>query len=125
MYDTLSVDVLCRMVDPAWHVRHGAMLGALALIRGEWIPVLQHQKRRAAWIGNEGAVAGTTGATSIRFEVRTFFARSGRSVEAECVAAPSVIDGIINGTPVAVGGVTRNASEYGVVNLTTVIRRVQ
>jgi SNF2-related domain len=33
------------------------MLGALALIRGEWIPVLQHQKRRAAWIGNVLATA--------------------------------------------------------------------
>ncbi len=82
---------------------------------------------RANWIGARAAnpATGTTGATSIRFEVRTFFARSGRSVEDECVAAPGVIDGILNGTPALVGGVTRNASEYGVVNLTTVIRRTQ
>lgn len=32
----LAADLLCRMVDPYWHVRHGAFLGALALLRNGW-----------------------------------------------------------------------------------------
>ena len=80
---------------------------------------------RMAWIGNQAAVVGTTGATSVRFEVRTFFARSGRSVEAECADVAGVMTDIIGGSSEIVGGVLRSPSEYGVVNLTTVVRRAQ
>lgn len=80
---------------------------------------------RLAWIGNQDAVAGTTGATSVRFEVRTFFARSGRSVETECADNTGAMTSLLSGTPQTFAGTLRHPSEYGVVNLTTVIRRSQ
>ncbi len=80
---------------------------------------------RATWIGEQAAVAGTSGATSIRFEVRTFFARSGRSVQAECLDDAGAMTNLLAGSSENLGGTIRNASEYGVVNLTTIIRRAQ
>ncbi|MFO0553128.1 MAG: prepilin-type N-terminal cleavage/methylation domain-containing protein [Polyangiaceae bacterium] len=66
-------------------------------------------------------------ADSIRVEARTFYARSGRDIAAECNAwAANQVTGMFNspGTLQAVPGQpSRRREEYGVIYLSTIIRR--
>ncbi len=74
---------------------------------------------RGTWLGP----AGTT--DTLRLEVRTFWAKSGRSVDAECTLAANAFDAAFadpNAT-VTVNTIARNRGEYGVLYLTAIIRR--
>ena len=74
---------------------------------------------RGTWLGP----AGTT--DTLRVELRTFWAKSGRSVDAECALAADGFDTALNdaNTNVTVGTLARNRGEYGVLYLTTIVRR--
>jgi Tfp pilus assembly protein PilV len=76
---------------------------------------------RGTWIGP----AGSTDA--LRVEVRTFWARSGRSVDEECAAASAVVSSIFaSGAPTPVpkiNDIERTRGEYGVHYVTTILRR--
>jgi type IV pilus assembly protein PilV len=80
---------------------------------------------RATWLGNPTPGPGNTGATAVRLEVRTLFSRAPRDVDDECAAAPTTVTTLFGGTNQTFGGVARNENEYGLVQLTTVIRRNQ
>ncbi len=87
---------------------------------------------RATWLGRQNQTGPGAGddATAVRVEVRTFWAKSGRSVAAECDNGdvPTLtLDGLLENTaintPVVVGGIPRHRDQYGVVYFTTIIRR--
>lgn len=62
---------------------------------------------------------------NFRVELRTLWARSGRSIGADCTATPAQFTGIL-ASPTAtntIGGAVRSRAEYGVVYLSTIIRR--
>ena len=74
---------------------------------------------RGTWLGP----ASTS--DTLRLEVRTFWAKSGRSVDAECALAANAFDSAFadpNAT-VTVNTIARNRGEYGVLYLTAIIRR--
>lgn len=60
----------------------------------------------------------------LRVEARTFWAKSGRPVTDECLpdSIPDMND-VLSGTPKAFYGVEYNVQDYGVVYLTTSVRR--
>lgn len=65
---------------------------------------------------------------SFRLEVRAFYAKNGRAVDAECAAAPNAVTNMFTaGGTITVnhgnGGTVHSRDEYGIVVLTTVIRR--
>lgn len=70
-----------------------------------------------------GATPGT-----MRLEVRTFFAKNGRAIDAECALAAAAVTSMFTaGGTIAVdhgsGAVSHSRDEYGVVVLTTIVRR--
>jgi prepilin-type N-terminal cleavage/methylation domain-containing protein len=74
----------------------------------------------------DGTQAAAGGANDIfRVELRTLWARSGRSIGADCNAAPATFTTLLASpaNTAAIAGATRRRSEYGVVYLTTFIRR--
>ncbi len=60
-----------------------------------------------------------------RVELRTLWARSGRSIGADCDAAPATFTTLLASptNTAAIASATRRRSEYGVVYMTTFIRR--
>jgi prepilin-type N-terminal cleavage/methylation domain-containing protein len=62
---------------------------------------------------------------NFRVELRTFWARSGRTIGADCAETPDKFTGIFN-SPTAtdtIAGLTRSRAEYGVVYMNTLVRR--
>ena len=88
-------------------------------------PVAYCTQVRASWLGNPNPGPGNTGATAVLLEVRTLFARAPRDVDDECAAAPSTVTALFGGTDQTYGTIARNENEYGLVQLTTVLRRNQ
>lgn len=90
-------------------------------------PVAYCTHVRSTWLGNRDAIANTFEATDIvRIEVRTFFAKSGRSVAIECKDwTGAQVETLFGGGSLTVSGVTgpRTREEYGAVYLTTIVRR--
>ncbi len=87
-------------------------------------PVAYCSHVRAAWLGNQN------NASAVRLDVRTFFAKSGRDIRTECDPAQittAQITGLLEATTasstLAIGGVTRRREEYGVIYMTTILRR--
>ncbi len=77
---------------------------------------------RGTWVGP----AGSTDA--LRVEIRTFWARSGRSVDDECTStvAPTmtqVFDSAVPNPIPKINNLERTRGEYGVHYLTTILRR--
>lgn len=79
---------------------------------------------RAVYLGDPAAVGGLNEPDGARVEVRTFWAKSGRTVAPECrdLTGTEVMD-LFNNNDQTVIGIDRNRAEYGVVYLTTIIRR--
>ena len=75
--------------------------------------------------GPDLPAVGVQGGDNFRVELRTFWARSGRTVEAECQLVPSSMDAMFDSpaATLAVGPSTRTRAEYGVVYLSTLVRR--
>ena len=75
--------------------------------------------------GPDLPAAGTQGGDNFRVELRTFWARSGRPVEDECQLAPAAMDAMFASpaATLAIGPSTRTRAEYGVVYLSTIVRR--
>lgn len=107
-----------------------ALNGAMATINGDSTgdptQAAYCSHVRITWVsGPDLPPGGTAGGDSFRVEVRTFWARSGRTVGDECALAPSTMDAMF-ANPTAtltVNGVVRSRAEYGVINLTTLVRR--
>ena len=87
---------------------------------------------RATWLGrqNPSGPGAADDAQAVRLDVRTFWAKSGRSVADECngaVFATATLNGLLENTDVntlvAVNGIDRHRDQYGVVYFTTIIRR--
>ncbi|NUP09350.1 MAG: hypothetical protein HOW73_25130 [Polyangiaceae bacterium] len=86
-------------------------------------PVAYCSHVRAVFLGNPSAT-GPTQATAARVEVRSFYAKTGRSVARECRTwTGDAVEALFDGTPQSAGTVTRNRSEYGTIFLSTIIRR--
>lgn len=81
---------------------------------------------RVTWVSAPDKPApGTQAGDSFRVEVRTFWARSGRSIGADCAVTPATFDPLF-GDPnnvVAIAGANRTRAEYGVIYMTTIVRR--
>jgi Tfp pilus assembly protein PilV len=75
--------------------------------------------------GPDLPAAGILAGDNFRVELRTFWARSGRTVEDECQLAPASMDAMFDSpaATLAVGPATRTRAEYGVVYLSTIVRR--
>ncbi len=81
---------------------------------------------RLTWITNPAAVGANPAGDAIRVELRTFWARTGRPIGAECAAnAETVIDPLFlnPAATVAIGGIQRSKNEFGTVFTTTIVRR--
>jgi len=75
--------------------------------------------------GPDLPAVGAQGGDNFRVELRTFWARSGRTVEAECQLLPASMDAMFDSptATLAIGPSTRTRAEYGVVYLSTLVRR--
>ena len=83
---------------------------------------------RAAWLGLQDQIilGDDLDAKAVRVEVRTFWAKSGRDISAECsntTFTQPQIDMLLAGTTVNTPINGRDRLEYGVVYFTTIIRR--
>lgn len=81
---------------------------------------------RVTWVsGPDKPAAGTPGGDSFRVEVRTFWARSGRTVGDECALTAANLDNMFADPNFTLGvsGINRTRAEYGVLHLTTLVRR--
>lgn len=81
---------------------------------------------RVTWVsGPDRPPVGTPGGDSFRVEIRTFWARSGRTVGDECALTPGSLDAMFAnpGVSLAVAGINRTRAEYGIIHLTTIVRR--
>lgn len=83
------------------------------------IPAAYCTQARVAWIGDAAS------SDALRVELRTFWARSGRPINAECLLdAPDWTAPIEDpSATIAVGGIERGRHEYGFALATGVIRR--
>jgi prepilin-type N-terminal cleavage/methylation domain-containing protein len=59
----------------------------------------------------------------VRVEARTFWAKSGRDISAECANVAGITDLLESGTPLVVGSASYEATDFGWVFLATAIRR--
>jgi prepilin-type N-terminal cleavage/methylation domain-containing protein len=87
---------------------------------------------RATWLGRQNPTGPGVGddATAVRVDVRTFWAKSGRSVADECngtTFSTANLNNLLENTAinslVPVSGIDRHRDNYGVVYFTTIIRR--
>lgn len=107
-------------------------LGAMSTIDGDDTAVAANAAYcthfRVTWVSApDKPAAGTQAGDNFRVEVRTFWARSGRAIGADCAEVPANFDALFNNpnTVVAIAGANRTRAEYGVIYLTTLVRRNQ
>lgn len=105
-------------------------LGAQATINGEETAVAANvaycTHMRITWTSApDKPAAGTQGGDSFRVEIRTFWARSGRTIGADCAEPPANFDLLFDNPSavVPIGGANRTRAEYGVIYLATMVRR--
>jgi prepilin-type N-terminal cleavage/methylation domain-containing protein len=95
---------------------------AAALLNGDQVAYCAHV--RAVYLGNAAAAGALDSADAARVEVRVFYSKTGRSVAPECRDwSGLMVTNLFNNTNQTALGISRSRSEYGVVYLTTVIRR--
>ncbi len=118
--------------DAGWMYFGGAVANARTTLSGDPANALGTDAAycthmRIVWTGRPLRDNPNPGppADNFRVELRTFWARSGRSIGADCADAPSKFTDIFN-SPTAtsnIAGLTRSRAEYGVVYLNTLVRR--
>ncbi|NUP05091.1 MAG: prepilin-type N-terminal cleavage/methylation domain-containing protein [Polyangiaceae bacterium] len=79
---------------------------------------------RAIFLGNVNAVGPLDAADAARIEVRTYYAKTGRTIAPECRNLSGAdVTSLFQNTDQNVLSLNRNRSEYGVVYLSTIVRR--
>lgn len=79
---------------------------------------------RSVILGNVAPSGALDGADAARVEVRVYYSKTGRTIAPECRDLDGAdVEALFTGTPQNVLGLNRSRDEYGVVYLTTIIRR--